>query len=111
MFGNERSILVSCTERMTKALETSISFISANWFRRLLMFKFALIHCFPLLKLSNIHFYDAARNSPLCHEDFPPLIIHILRCMVIFKLNFIFKLSELRGSQWGQPIAVKRPKI
>ena len=43
--------------------------------------------------------------------DFPPLIIHILRCMVIFKLNFIFKLSELRGSQWGQPIAVKRPKI
>ena len=36
-------------------------------------------------------FDDAARNSPICHEDFPPLIIHILRCMVIFKLNFIFK--------------------
>ena len=38
MFGNERSILVSCTERMAKALETSLSFISANLFRRLLMF-------------------------------------------------------------------------
>ena len=51
MFGNERSILVSCTERMAKALETSLSFISANLFRTLLMFNVTCPFDFLVLQI------------------------------------------------------------